>query len=388
MADVGHSPRSIEQLLLEAGHLAELGTFKYRHVLPVLFSTAFPDRSPLWRRRKAYQLMASMERGRRDHADLARGAHADRIDNEQVLDRLARDRSGAVLVSVHLGPFQYFPTTIAFRGVPVATYAANQMNRVWGDVWEAMIEERKGEVVIMSAEAPSSALRAFRTLRRGGWVAVFADAYLGARLLDPKRSVDVPVLGARVRIRTGPADLAARAQVPMVAGVVHRDGRGRRILSLSDPMPPPKDDSLEAAGASMAALLDWCRPFVRRYPEQYEGLILEPMAWADRGEAPSATVEALRHETSAMAERLARGRGRLVTDGTSITAAEVKGQWILLDGPRRLWVWSSETAGRLVLAAGLRISLRQLARMPELDQERLTTELARVVLGGFARLED
>src|SRR5258708_37807839 len=96
-----------------------------------------------------------------------------------------------------------------------------------------------------------------------------------------------------VRYPAGVAYLAQRAGVPTFMAAAWRGPRGRRVIEVSDPGPPPARDDPAGADALMRTIGAWFeRPILER-PEQWGGWLVPVLARARTGAAPTASPDAV-----------------------------------------------------------------------------------------------
>jgi len=243
--------------------------------------TAFPDRSPRWRRRVA---RASYRHLGREAVAVFRLADAEPAEVvarteieglEQMSAALARG-DGAVLVTGHLGNWEIGGAALAARGIPVDAVSKAMANRRF-DADLVATRRRLGMTVVDMADAPRAMLR---TLRRGRVAALVADQ--NAR----QGSVFVPFFGRDAFTARGPALFSLRAGSPLFLGICLRIGsRSRYRVTLrrieAERTGDMDKDVLLLTAAHVRALED----AVRGAPEQY---FWQHKRWKTRpGEEPA-----------------------------------------------------------------------------------------------------
>ena len=179
---------------------------------------AFPERPRRWRDRVA----------RSSYVHLAREWMATfrltRLDRDKILSRTnmvgfdaflaaVEQGKGVVLMTGHLGNWEFCAAGFTARGVALDAVAKNMANSRFG---ASLIEarERIGMGVIDVDEAPRAVLR---SLRAGRVVAMLADqnAHRGG--------IFVPFFGKMASTARGPALFALRTGAPMFLGIPLRD---------------------------------------------------------------------------------------------------------------------------------------------------------------------
>lgn len=157
-----------------------------------------------------------------------------------VLDQAVAEGHGVVFASAHLGPWERVAASLVHAGIPLTVVAREaydpRMRRIYDGLRTAH------GVPAIYRGAPASAVRMFRTLRKGDVLGVPMD--LASRV----PSIDVPFLGTRAPTPVGPARLALRAGAAVVVGTAVPDASSEgiaigvsRILT-SDLAPSPEGE--------------------------------------------------------------------------------------------------------------------------------------------------
>jgi KDO2-lipid IV(A) lauroyltransferase len=179
---------------------------------------AFPERPRTWRNRVA----------RASYVHLAREWMAtfclERMGRDEIISRThmvgfdafqaaVEESNGVVLMTGHLGNWEFCAAGFTARGVPLDAVAKN-MSNVQFDAALTEARERTGMGVIEVDDAPK---RVLRSLRAGRVVAMLADQ-------NAHRSgVFVPFFGKLASTARGPAVFALRTGAPMFLGIPLRD---------------------------------------------------------------------------------------------------------------------------------------------------------------------
>lgn len=131
---------------------------------------------------------------------------------------LLSTRRGAVVVSAHLGPFEWIAPAVSELGLPTAVVVRES----YDPELDPLVDHHRtlrGVEVIHRGRA-GSGLAILRALRRGKLVGLLPD------LPSSVPSLEVELAGERTPVARGPAELALRAGVPLlVATLRERPGR-------------------------------------------------------------------------------------------------------------------------------------------------------------------
>ena len=324
-----------------------------------------------------------------DHRDMMRGGRCHEVRNGDAVRR-ASARGGVLVGSLHLGAYFYVISEVADLGGPVRAFSTASMAALWGPGGDALAARRNVDLALIDPEQPSGILRALRDLKRGASIVAYLDGQFGADgIASREHGADVPFLSRHVRTRFGPAFLSHRAQVPIVLAAVTREGLSRRVIEFSDPIPPPRDVTVEALAAHMAALFAWFEPHVRRHPDQWSSWFSLPLMWPEMGRAPTATRTEFERERERIAGVIAARdrRAVLTADAHRVGAFEVDGEWMILDGGQRRVLKASRRSCRVLEAALRGTRIVDLPRRLGLDVATVGLEVTRLTLAGLARVD-
>lgn len=132
---------------------------------------------------------------------------------------LEEGRPAAIAVTAHLGNWELLAQRIAAEGFPLSAAARANPNAALGR-W-LVSERRRGGVETLERGRSSFGLRA--ALRSRGFIAFLIDQ-------DTRvPSVYAPFFGRPAKTPAAPAELAIRRDLPVVLGLIHREGRQHRI---------------------------------------------------------------------------------------------------------------------------------------------------------------
>jgi len=205
------------------------------------------------------------------------------VEGLDVLEEAVSHGRGVLLAAGHLGNWELGVRAAARCGTPVYAIArALRSPRV-----EAKIAEfrQSGGVHTLTRGAPGASVAAYRALRNGQILACMMDR------MSSGRRIDVPFIGARLKIPLGPVVLARRAGARVIVGGVRRreDGSSHvRFHALPDSPGDPANETAEQMARRVAAELD---TLVSRDPEQWYWIYRRPKRvkpLSAHGDEPSA----------------------------------------------------------------------------------------------------
>jgi lauroyl/myristoyl acyltransferase len=159
---------------------------------------------------------------------------------------LARGQ-GVVLVTAHLGPFDFIGHVLAARGYPLTTVTGRTTTRF---LFDAATWLRQKGGMEMAEASPSGIRKVILALRRGE-VAVFVADY---DLFQ--NGLPVTFFGRETTLPPGPVRIARDTGAVIVAAFARRVGAGY-ALTLMPPFTPPKTRDLDAdLAAGMAMVVE------------------------------------------------------------------------------------------------------------------------------------
>jgi len=365
----------------------------YGGLAPLTLSAAFGDsRSSTEIMDLARRCLLSRALIIADHQELHRHARCHAVHNLEPLAALRRRGIGAVVCSLHLGPYFYVPLELGANGFDQVVFAADRVLDRLSVPWEKIIRGLPGKVETLPALGTGSLIRALRSIKAGWSTVIYMDGQTGVGGPGAGRhhTVEVDLVSLKVRLRTGPAFLAQRAGVPMVMAAARRDARGRREIEFSDPIPPPAGDSSEARTERVRELATWFDARIRRDPDQWNGWFFPLLTWTRTGAAPTATraeVEATRTRIESLISGAEGRRALLRADPAKVTRLEFGGQHALIHGPTRRVLEATPLAGALLGAALRGVPMRRLPRLFPVERGELSLEVTRMVLADLATIE-
>lgn len=356
-------------------------------VLPTMLAMSFPRASPSWRRAIARENAVARLWFGRDTKAIAAGERPERIVHASVIRKLRAEGRGALVCSMHLGPFPYVPVALAELGCSVMAYAAEEVRAGVERSWLEAAQHQGASFEALTASSSRDALRAVRGLRAGKFLALYMDGQFAASR-DQHRS-DFHFLGQDLYMRTGPALLAATAKVPIVLAACYWDAIGQRIVRFSDLIPPPESRADADIIARTAELYRWFEPIVAARPGQWPGWAWPIQHWRRTGGSPTTTREQFGQAITeaGAALRGERAGARLLADDTHAQWLELNGERLLIDGPGRRVLAASALSCAVLESAHRHTRLRHLPRRLAQTPETLAVEVARLTLAGLARIE-
>jgi hypothetical protein len=327
-----------------------------------------------------------------DHRDLVNGAHATRRLRMGPIEALAGSGRGAVVASIHLGPYLFVAGELLRSRLRVVAVADDEVMDRDMRLWAENAHRVPGKLELLPVRGPGSLLRALRALESGAIVLVYVDG--GNSVVGPgartPHQIEIPLGSLPVRFRSGAAYLAQRAQAPSFFAVARRDRRGGRDVEFSDPVPPPARDDAAGAAALMRTGAAWFARRILDHPEQWLGWLIPLMAWASTGDAPTASREQLERTRTRVRGLLAdaSGRARLSADPVRVGALHEGRDRILVDGPRRRVLAATPLGVDVLRAAQRNVRFAELSRRVSAEPGALEWEVSRMVLAGLATIED
>jgi KDO2-lipid IV(A) lauroyltransferase len=177
-----------------------------------------------------------------------------RVEELDALTEAAREGRGVLLVSAHLGNWEFVSLAAARAGFEVAVVArplTRRLQRTW-----LAFRERCGVRTLLRGE---SGIAAARWLRRGGVLGCMMDRTAQSRRLL------VPFLGEAMYVPLGPAELASRAGAAIVLGTAQRLRSGETCVRFRR-VPSTEGVPAPALARRIAAALE---EEIRRRPEDW-----------------------------------------------------------------------------------------------------------------------
>ena len=360
-------------------------------VLTVSFASAYAnERSPDAIRQLAEKCLVAWDIIGQDHADLLRGARA-RVRNAEVLRRFKKDGTGVIICSFHLGPFMYVPAEAAQCGFDVQMVVDKESATEAGAGYQRIATVIKTHLELLIAEEPRSLLRGLRSVRKGGLLFFYIDGNTGSGGAGGgvRHGADMHLLSMPVRLRTGIAYLAQKAQAPIVIGLAYRDGGGERTVEFLEPIPPPKDTSDDARRETTIQIWKRFEDYLRKYPEQWDGWFRPVYFWPEITRSPVARVADLKSCRDRVLEAMKQPLSeiRCKADPLRVGVWRSGAGSLILDGRGQRVLGASALAYDILQAALRGISICDLPRELASGSDALSDEVAKLYLAGILKLD-
>jgi KDO2-lipid IV(A) lauroyltransferase len=180
------------------------------------------------------------------------------IENEDRLrDALSRGR-GVALVTGHLSNFPLAITRLVRAGYPVGVLR----RKVKGRAGEELFSQLMSMVGVRTFYHKGSLLPLGRFLRDGGAVLFTIDQ-------NARRGVQVPFFGVPAATFTAPVRFALSMKAVVLPIFIHREKRGRYVLTVEEPIELIREKSEQALHDNLLKLSSVLEKYVRMYPEQW-----------------------------------------------------------------------------------------------------------------------
>ncbi len=207
--------------------------------------------------------------------------------------RLLRERPG-IVCTFHTGSYRLLGRLIASHGLPVAlVLASNVLEKQGPDfiaAYQAICSKAgKGQLQLIDAEKPTSALAMMRALRQGFQLVVYVDGNVGAgHATNQKNLLKLDFMHSQLLVRQGIGQLAVRTGAPVYPVICTRPAWGRLRLDLM-PAITPDARKPEHAQAVMGKLYKLLADTLYGLPQEWEGWLYlhptandKPIPWLDR----------------------------------------------------------------------------------------------------------
>ncbi len=178
----------------------------------------------------------------------------------EVLERAYAQRRGVVLVSGHLGNWEFSAAYMAARGIVVDAIAMHMVNPLSDDFFRRT-RERLGVNVVFDDEAVRRIPRAFKDGHAVGFLSDQAAKGLA--------STFVPFFGRPAKTPRGAAVFALRGELPVVFLVAIRQPDGRYQMHFEEVPVERTGDREVDVDALVLRYTQVLERYVRRFPEQY-----------------------------------------------------------------------------------------------------------------------
>lgn len=195
------------------------------------------------------------------------------VEGFEHLRRLHEEGRGAVLTSLHFGPFRYLMSLLAGNGVPCGMFVnpfvhhEKQLGPAIGGRLRRIKEETDER-----ARALWGDLGRFIYISGMGTVRELIRLFREGRVVmipnsdgpDGNEFVEGRLLGRRMLVPTATATLARAGRVPLVPAIALR-GEGRLKVAIGEPMEVARGEEAEASVRALA----WFDPWFARAPQDW-----------------------------------------------------------------------------------------------------------------------
>ncbi len=199
-----------------------------------------------------------------------------RIEGEEHLRAALGAGRGAVIATLHIGPYHRCPFALLRLGLPVGLLLDEvnfERQRALHDGWAHHFADVPGKVDMryVNVERPNAVIEIAAMLRRGGAAFVYADGNAGFAGANPRNFVEIEFCGLRVRVRKGLAYLSGHTGAPIVQMTARFAPDGGEVIAFCPPLARGAGEDAEAYCArAMQAVYDAVEPVVAADPAGWE----------------------------------------------------------------------------------------------------------------------
>ncbi|NPV03037.1 MAG: hypothetical protein HPY53_16810 [Brevinematales bacterium] len=189
-----------------------------------------------------------------------------RYENYEAVTKTAAAGKGGIVVTLHLGNWEYMGSVSAKLGLNLAVVINRQFNP-YTDLWLKNLRVKKGKMKCFYNEI-NETMGLAKHLRGGGSIALVADQ---TYYFKP---IFVPFFGMPSATADGPAKLHLRFGSPIVMGYCYRDTDDKYVFKFDDPKTfPSTGDAEKDAADIMTYINSHYETYIRKYPEQWFSLL-------------------------------------------------------------------------------------------------------------------
>jgi Kdo2-lipid IVA lauroyltransferase/acyltransferase len=183
------------------------------------------------------------------------------VDGLEHMHALMAAHGRALMLTAHLGNWEYLPAVARLAGYPLAV-VVRPLDSPGLDALADAMRRKTGAELIDKRGALRPVLEA---LRRGGLVGILLDQNAARR-----EGVFVPFFGRAASTSRSVALLAVRTRTPVLPIFIRREGPGRHRVVIEPPLPMPAVNEPERAVVELTArCTQVIEAAVRRTPEQW-----------------------------------------------------------------------------------------------------------------------
>ena len=186
--------------------------------------------------------------------------------NFEALDKALEKKKGVLVVTLHMGNWEWMGSIPAKLGYDLAVIINRQFNP-YTDKWMKNIREKKGKIKSFYNEI-SEMKSIYRHLKNNGVVALLADQ---TYYFKP---IMVPFFGIACGTADGPAKMHLKFGAPIVMchSILEKDGRYRFIFE-----EPMMFEATDNPDADYQRIMTWINgryeTYIREHPEQWFSLL-------------------------------------------------------------------------------------------------------------------
>lgn len=187
-------------------------------------------------------------------------------ENYQHIEKCLAMGKGIIVVTCHLGNWEYLGSIPAKKGVNLAVIINRQFNP-FTDAWLKFIREKWGKIKCFYNEV-SDMKGIVRHLKQNGIIGILADQ---TYYFKP---IFVPFFGRQSATADGPAKLHLRYGAPIVMAFSIREPDGRYRLTFEPPYIHPQTSDFERdVHDVMTYINSRYEVYIRQYPDQWFSLL-------------------------------------------------------------------------------------------------------------------
>lgn len=137
---------------------------------------------------------------------------------ESTLSPMVDITQPGVIATYHTGPYRLLPMWLAQQGVSITLVVSADVGKSQRDKyddWYRSIDTEKGSFAMLDAEDPLVIRKMIRALHSGDFLLVYVDGNMGSGSARSRSELIVDFLAHKIRVRTGVADVARLAGVPI-----------------------------------------------------------------------------------------------------------------------------------------------------------------------------
>ncbi len=187
-------------------------------------------------------------------------------ENYESYEKALKLGKGAIIVTAHMGNWEYFGSIPAKLGVDLGAVINRQFNP-YTDDWLRRIREKQGKIKCFYNSIPDLA-KISRHLKAGGTIAMLLDQ---TYYFKP---IFVPFFGRTAATADGPAKLHLKYGAPLIIAMSIMQPDGRYKMMFEEPKIFEKSGDPEA---DHKKIMTWINSryeeYIRQYPEQWFSLL-------------------------------------------------------------------------------------------------------------------